>query len=592
MRLHTPAAARVRPVRRRAADRLRTARRRRAVPARRPDRRRQVDGARRDHLRAVRPGRGRRLGPAALALRRAPACEPEVQLEFSLRGVRQRVTRSPEYPRPKRRGDGHDHARRAQVHLERGRAGAGSAGRRNKAEVGEMLADDLGLTREQFTQVVLLPQGEFMRFLRANDDERRTLLTKLFGTQLYDRITDELDRRRMVADPRSRRRRQAAARCGIGAAGRGRRPRPPTRRTSWPRCDAACRDERLDALGRELRRRGAARARPTAAARADAGRAARATARAPTAARRAAAAASSPPPARYARHEQTARRVRAGRARAGGGRAGRAGASADRGAATTPSARSSGAGTACSTLAPDAEPSVAAPATAATSCAAARRRPRGSPPSSTPLVAREQAALTRAQAAARGRRGVELRRDRDRRAAGRRGSRAARRARGGRGRAVAQRARAAAAPRRRCAARAPRSTDAARGRRARWPSSSRSAAAARDAPRGRLRAATSRRSTRHLRLVEARLANMAAELADGLVDGEPCAVCGALEHPAPAAPAPGAATRRRRRRGRASARAHAERDRDARRRELAAIDERRAALRRRSAGDADARDAR
>src|SRR6201999_1987096 len=59
--------------------------------------------------------------------------------------------------------------------------------------------DDIGLNREQFTQVVLLPQGEFMRFLRASDDERRTLLTKLFGTQLYDRITDELDRRRKVA---------------------------------------------------------------------------------------------------------------------------------------------------------------------------------------------------------------------------------------------------------------------------------------------------------------------------------------------------------------------------------------------------------
>ena len=31
----------------------------------------------------------------------------------------------------------------------------------------------LGLTRDQFTQVVLLPQGEFARFLRASDDERR-----------------------------------------------------------------------------------------------------------------------------------------------------------------------------------------------------------------------------------------------------------------------------------------------------------------------------------------------------------------------------------------------------------------------------------
>lgn len=121
--------------------------------------------------------------------------EPEVSLEFSLRGVRQRVTRSPEHPRPKRRGSGTT-VERAQVHLERLEGGRWVSRSSRKDEVGEMLADDLGLTREQFTQVVLLPQGEFARFLRANDDERRALLTKLFGTQLYDRITEQLDRRR------------------------------------------------------------------------------------------------------------------------------------------------------------------------------------------------------------------------------------------------------------------------------------------------------------------------------------------------------------------------------------------------------------
>ncbi|HEY2272497.1 MAG TPA: SMC family ATPase, partial [Jatrophihabitantaceae bacterium] len=127
-----------------------------------------------------------------------PGIEPRVQLEFSLRGVRQRVTRSPEYARPKRRGDG-TVREKAQVHLERWQDGRWISRSSNKADVGEMLLLDLGLTREQFTQVVLLPQGEFMRFLRASDDDRRSLLTKLFGTQLYDRITDELDRRRKVA---------------------------------------------------------------------------------------------------------------------------------------------------------------------------------------------------------------------------------------------------------------------------------------------------------------------------------------------------------------------------------------------------------
>ena len=124
---------------------------------------------------------------------------PEVVLEFSVGGVRQRITRSPEFTRPKRRGEGST-TESAQVHLQRFQGEQWVSRSSNKAEVGDLIADDIGLNREQFTQVVLLPQGEFMKFLRAGDDERRTLLTRIFGTGLYDRITEELDRRRKVAD--------------------------------------------------------------------------------------------------------------------------------------------------------------------------------------------------------------------------------------------------------------------------------------------------------------------------------------------------------------------------------------------------------
>ena len=145
---------------------------------------------------------------------------PRVRLEFSMNGVRQRITRSPEYERPKRRGDGmtREHA---QAHLERWQDGQWVSRSSNKAEVGEMLADDLGLTREQFTQVVVLPQGDFARFLQASDDDRRALLTKLFGTQLYDRITDELERQGQVAsrdlDAAARRLRSCVAAAGEAA---------------------------------------------------------------------------------------------------------------------------------------------------------------------------------------------------------------------------------------------------------------------------------------------------------------------------------------------------------------------------------------
>jgi exonuclease SbcC len=128
----------------------------------------------------------------------APGVEPQVVLEFSVRGTRHRITRTPEYARPKLRGDGTT-KQAASVHLERFEGGAWRSRSSNKAEVGDLLADEIGLSRDQFTQVVLLPQGDFAKFLRADDDDRRRLLTKLFGTHLYDRITDELDRRRVVA---------------------------------------------------------------------------------------------------------------------------------------------------------------------------------------------------------------------------------------------------------------------------------------------------------------------------------------------------------------------------------------------------------
>jgi DNA repair protein SbcC/Rad50 len=128
----------------------------------------------------------------------APDARTEAELEWSLRGVRYRVTRSPEYRRPKKRGDGLT-TEAAHVHLQRRDRTAWASVSANKAEAGEVITELLGLTRAQFTQVMLLPQGEFARFLRSSDDDRRRLLTKLFGTSLYDRITDGLCRLRTEA---------------------------------------------------------------------------------------------------------------------------------------------------------------------------------------------------------------------------------------------------------------------------------------------------------------------------------------------------------------------------------------------------------
>ena len=146
-----------------------------------------------------------------------PAAEPSVMLEFSLHGARYRVTRVPEHRRPKKRGEGFT-TEASRVHLERQEAGAWRSLTSNKAEAGEVITEAVGLSREQFTQVMLLPQGEFARFLRARDDDRRELLTRLFGTQLYDRVTAELDRRRYDA-ARLREEAAQAVSAAVSAAG-------------------------------------------------------------------------------------------------------------------------------------------------------------------------------------------------------------------------------------------------------------------------------------------------------------------------------------------------------------------------------------
>jgi len=128
----------------------------------------------------------------------APGAQTVAELELSLRGVRYKITRGPEYRRPKKRGDGFT-TEASRVHLQRRDGAAWTSLSANKAEAGELIADLVGLSRAQFTQVMLLPQGEFARFLRSSDDVRRALLTKLFGTSLYDRITDELCARRTEA---------------------------------------------------------------------------------------------------------------------------------------------------------------------------------------------------------------------------------------------------------------------------------------------------------------------------------------------------------------------------------------------------------
>jgi DNA repair protein SbcC/Rad50 len=125
----------------------------------------------------------------------APGVGPEVVLETTLRGRRFRLTRKAAWDRPKLRGSG-TVAEQSHILLEE-RDGDGWMLLTNRLdEAGHLLGRLLGLTMTQFCQVVLLPQGQFAEFLRADADRRRVLLESLFDTQRFSEVERWLVERR------------------------------------------------------------------------------------------------------------------------------------------------------------------------------------------------------------------------------------------------------------------------------------------------------------------------------------------------------------------------------------------------------------
>lgn len=168
----------------------------------------------------------------------------EVTLELTLGGRRLEITRLPEQPRPKKRGTGWT-VEKAQTLLREWVADAGQgqpgwrAASRSHQETGEEILRLIGMSREQFCQVVLLPQGDFARFLKADATQRAELLGKLFDTERYRRVESWLGERRReheaAVQADRRRLRELVSRIEQAAA---RRPTPPPS-SSPPRASRA-----------------------------------------------------------------------------------------------------------------------------------------------------------------------------------------------------------------------------------------------------------------------------------------------------------------------------------------------------------------
>lgn len=120
-----------------------------------------------------------------------PEVDTYVDLTFYVRDTHWHIRRNPEYMRKAKRGTGL--ARQApEVVLERLEDGKVMESWTRDGEVQARIVRLLGFQCKQFRQVVLLPQGEFRRFLMADTSARKEIMKVLFNTEIYQKLEDKL----------------------------------------------------------------------------------------------------------------------------------------------------------------------------------------------------------------------------------------------------------------------------------------------------------------------------------------------------------------------------------------------------------------
>ncbi|WP_344098204.1 SMC family ATPase, partial [Streptomyces stramineus] len=151
-------------------------------------------------LYGVVPGSRQGSGLSLRSDHAAPGTLTEVTLDLTVGGRRLEITRRPEQLRPKKRGTGSTREKAYSALRERTGSGPWEGLSRSHQEIGHEIEELLGMSSGQFCQVVLLPQGDFARFLRAEDTARGKLLGKLFDTGRFAAVEDRLAELRRAAE--------------------------------------------------------------------------------------------------------------------------------------------------------------------------------------------------------------------------------------------------------------------------------------------------------------------------------------------------------------------------------------------------------
>lgn len=139
----------------------------------------------------------------------------EVELWFSLRNKEYYVKRSPQYFRAKQRGEGlTENKPSAELKIGEQKTITGPK------EVSKEIENILGITAEQFKQLVMIPQGEFKKLLTSDSDKKEDIFRKIFGTKSFSDIQQNIKdkgnglRRTIEQVQRDRENRIRAFKCG------------------------------------------------------------------------------------------------------------------------------------------------------------------------------------------------------------------------------------------------------------------------------------------------------------------------------------------------------------------------------------------
>jgi len=132
-----------------------------------------------------------------------PDVPTAVTFDFSIGDKQFRVTRKPRQERPRKRGDGTTTDIPFAELWDRTGVSEDSEGTllaTQPTKVTEHVALLLGFRSEQFRQVIMLPQGKFRELLLASSDQREDILQTLFRTGFYEKVQESLKAKARVVD--------------------------------------------------------------------------------------------------------------------------------------------------------------------------------------------------------------------------------------------------------------------------------------------------------------------------------------------------------------------------------------------------------